>query len=358
MRAARLGRRPPASGGAAGQDVEALGLGLAAGERSRRYHSMSVRPAVAKASSTAAGSWNTKSRSIGWPHSSVWWRTSSPMWTAMASQPPGRRALASRAIAGRSSEPARCTSEYQAAMAAQPGAGGRAGSAVRSATSKRQLGEAAAGLGDHAGRQVEAGHLGARGGQVEPDLARPAAGVGDRAAVGQLGQALEEPPVERLGVELVDQLVGVGRRRRRRRTPPPWRRGPRPAGEDRRRDRPTGPRGRRRGAWAQPRSTGPSRWIQRLSCWPGSRSSSCTRGRPRPAMAARHASTSARSREGVEALGPGLQLARRLRSAQEQHGEQRPARRVEPELLVEHLAVLHRPGAAAGVDHPGQARGP
>ena len=38
----------------------------------------------------------------------------------------------------------------------------------------------------------------------------PAADVGHRTAAGQVGQALEEPAVERLAVELVEQLVGVG----------------------------------------------------------------------------------------------------------------------------------------------------
>ena len=86
------------------------------------------------------------------------------------------------------------------------------GRAVRSATSNGEVGEAPASLGDHRGRQVEPGDVGAGHGEVGADLARSAADVGHRAAARQLGDPLEQPPVERLAVELVEELVGVRRR--------------------------------------------------------------------------------------------------------------------------------------------------
>ena len=84
----------------------------------------------------------------------------------------------------------------------------------------------------------------------------------------------------------------------------------------------------------------------RASFWPGSRarrraSGSSRRGEPVERVLDRD-----QVRERVEPLGAGLQLARRLRSAQQHHARAAPSRAGRCfERLVEHVAVLDHPAA-------------
>src|SRR5262249_8188961 len=57
--------------------------------------------------------------------------------------------------------------------------------------------------------------------------------------------------------------------------------------------------------------------------------------------------------EAVQALGPELELSRRLCAAQHEHGEERDLCSVEPQRLVEQVAVFRRPASgAAGEPRP------
>ena len=98
----------------------------------------------------------------------------------------------------------------------------------------------------------------------------------------------------------------------------------------------------------------PRRCVQRRSFWPGG-----ARARRRAARRGR-AATPARVHlvqvgEGVQAVGAGPQLARRLRASQQEEGDDGPLAVVERQPLVEHLAVLRGPGPGARVHDPGQA---
>ena len=215
-------------------------------------------------------------------------RRCAPRWPATR---PGRARGPAVRRPGRSSEPARCTREYQAVMARPPAAAVAVAGRPSGRHLEPQLREAAAGLVDHAGRQVEAGDVGTGGGEVEP---RP-----DRVRCPRRRRARRRPDrrcargaTGRSGLSSSSsiELVGVGGRHARRRSPDlrvTGRRHPRRA---RCRGRPPGPwRGRRRSR--RPASTGPSRWTHRLSCWPGRRSSSRTSGvgRHSSARPVRHA---------------------------------------------------------------------
>ena len=61
--------------------------------------------------------------------------------------------------------------------------------------------------------------------------------------------------------------------------------------------------------------------------------------------------------EVVQAVRPRPQLARRLRAAQQEQGDDGALGAVEPEHLVEHLAVLRRAGPVARVEHAGEPLG-
>ena len=74
------------------------------------------------------------------------------------------------------------------------------------------VGEASAGLGDHAGREVDAGRVGARLDEVRRDVSWTAPGLDDGAAVGVRGDPVEQPTLERLAEQLVGQVVGVAGR--------------------------------------------------------------------------------------------------------------------------------------------------
>ena len=62
--------------------------------------------------------------------------------------------------------------------------------------------------------------------------------------------------------------------------------------------------------------------------------------------------------EQVEAIRAAAQLARRLRTAQEQQGQERPLAVVDRQHLIEHLAELGHPRPVARVDDAGEAGGP
>ena len=200
-------------------------------------------------------------------------------------------------------------SEYHPSTAAHPELVAGRLSRRRSPTSKLAAGEAPAGLGHHRGREVDPRGVGAAVGQVRRDVSRAGAHLDHRPPVGVGEHPVQQPGLERQAPQLVDQVRRRTQRRRRRTTTAPGRRAPR----RRRRSRPPGRRPRVPAA-AACSGTGPRRWTQRWSCCPGRRSSSRTSGCGRCAIRRRHASTSSRLGEGVQPLGAGAQLARRLRA--------------------------------------------
>ncbi len=71
-----------------------------------------------------------------------------------------------------------------------------------------------------------------------------------------------------------------------------------------------------------------------------------------PAQAPFHLATVG---EGVQPLGAGAELTRRLRAAQQQHGEHGTLVGLEAEPFVESLVVLQRPTPGVGPHHPQQS---
>ena len=94
-----------------------------------------------------------------------------------------------------------------------------------------------------------------------------------------------------------------------------------------------------------PSASSESRWTKRSSFWPGRRASRSTSSR-----STSESSTSLQrleAREALHALGALLELAGRLRAAQQQHREHRELLLVEPERLVEQVAELVRAARVA-----------
>ena len=241
-----------------------------------------------------------------------------PACMPSTSQPPGASGRASAAIASGSSEAARWISEYQPSTADQPVAGGRPHQPAQVADLVGAVREPAARLLDHPRRQVDAGGVRAGVGEVRRDVARPAADLDDRSAVGVRDHPVEQPALE----GQPGQLVERGARRtpppRRRTTPAPARRGPR----RRRRAR---CRGRRRAPRRRPRTRAgsPSRCTQRLSCSPPRRGSSRTS--PRSAIRAQGLLDGAAGRRRRAAARCGCcSSPGACGAAQQQHREQRP----------------------------------
>ena len=258
----------------------------------RWYHSTSASPAASTRATTSAGSWRTKSRSTGASNHSSRWRTSDAGVQGDDQPAAGEQ---------RPRERGQGVGELGRGQVDQgvPREHGGPARAVRRAHQPAQVAdlvaavrEAPARLRDHPRRQVEAERVGAGLGEVRRDVTRAAADLDHRAAVGVRGDPVEQPALERLAEQLVDQVVGVRRWRRRRRTTGPAGRGPR-----RRRRAPT--RGRPR---ARPRGRCPRSPRRRRAGAPSGRRAgraggaargpAARAGRPGPA---RHASTAPRS---------------------------------------------------------------
>ena len=227
--------------------------------------------------------------------------------------------------------------------------GRRGGQPVRSATSKRSSGNrrrASATMPSARSNPVTSAPAAARWAVICPGP-QPTSATGPPPA--SVGEALEQPAVEGLAIELVEQLVGVGAGDGAVgvgdvRVPVAVRVGSaarRPA------------RGVGASAVDRAEEVGPpSLLLARL---------------PLLLLDERLVAGGERAQrgvdllqvgEGVQALGPAAELARRLRAAQQQQREDGPLAAVEAEHLVEHLAVLRLAGAVARVQHAGEPRGP
>ena len=194
------------------------------------------------------------------------------------------------------------------------------------------------------GGQIEPGDIGAGHGEVGADLARSAADIGDGPTARQRGDPLEQPAVERLAVELV---AGTGRR-----TPTPPRRTPRRSSRRALGRSGTTPLARRgsTGAFGRTEPVDPARLLlpglarQLLDQRLVSRRTACGE---RPCTWSRESKSCRRSDR--ERSSPGV-----CGPAQQEQGHDGALGPVEPEHLVEHLAVLRGARAVARVDDAGE----
>ncbi len=216
---------------------------------------------------------------------------------------------------------------------------------VEPADREVEVGEVRPRLRDHRRRSVQPVHLHVLVGEEGRDLARSAAQVHHR-AVRHTGDAFQQPDVERLLRQLVEQCFGVG------------------AGCSVVGGQHAGVPGRRA--------------IRKHQLAIGGRCAGVRRGGHRAEQVdpARVASTLQRELahqrrvggrhrrktrlhlgavgERVQALGARLQLTRGLRPAQQQDGDHGQLLRRERQFLLEQLVVLHRPRARAGPHQPQQ----
>jgi hypothetical protein len=163
----------------------------------------------------------------------------------------------------------------------------------------------------------------------------------------ELGDALEQPAVEGLGVQLVDELLRVCRghrvvgRAHRRVT------GLRAGGQDRFAvDR---LRGIHLDGGDRPEQVHPPVIV--LARLAGQLRHQWLLVAGHPGQAGLDLGP---VREKVQPLGAGLQLAGRLGPPQQQHGDQRPFVVAQAQVLVEQLVILQGAGAGIAVDHPHQ----
>ena len=272
-------------------------------------------------------------------------------------QPAARRPAPAPATRRRaaSSEPARCTSEYHAVTAPQPGRRGRPQQAGEVADGEVEVREPArAPPRPCAGERSTPVASAPGGGEVRRDVAGP----GSRRRR-PAGRRRARPPGPAASGRTACASSSSAEPRRRT-SPPPRRTPPAPARRARPRPRPARSRGRRPAATAAgaaaSASTGPRRCTQRRSCWPGRRSSSRTRGVGRAASrsaapppprsrSANGCSRSVRVRSSPGACGP--------RSSSTVSSARSSGWRREP--LVEQLVVLQRARPAVGPHDPHQA---
>ena len=195
---------------------------------------------------------------------------------------------------------------------------------------------------DHPRGHVESAHRSTRLGEEPGDVPRAAPHVGHRVDPRQLRHSRQQPAVERLAFQLGPELQGVCRRDRvvgRRHVHVALGRA---AGEDdlpvhdRRGDRSSN--GRRQLDRAEQMHPAGVVMPRRLGQLDHQRN--LARGEPRQALLDLGAVG-----KGVQPIGAGLELARRLRAAQQQHGDEGPLVVGELEPLPEELVILQDPVA-------------
>ena len=188
------------------------------------------------------------------------------------------------------------------------------------------------------------------GGEVRRDVAGTGADVHHGEPVREDRDPVQQPAVEGLAVELVAEPLGVRRRHRVVRRPHLRVAGARSLGQhdlavDGRRSG-----GRRRLGLDRPEEVHPTPVLLARPSF-----QLVHEGGGQPRQPSQHRLHRLTVGERVQPVGAGAQLPRRLRAAQQQHGDQRPLVGLEGESLVEQLVVLQRARAAVGPHDPDQA---
>ena len=230
---------------------------------------------------------------------------------------------------------------------------GRPQEAVEVAHGEGEVREPAARLVDHRRRQVDAGGLRPGGGEVRRDVAGSGADVHHGEPAREDRHPVQQPAVEGLAVQLVAQPLGVRRRHRVVRRPHLRVASARSLGQHDLAVHGGRSGGRRRLGLDRPEEVHPPPVLLARPSF------QLVHQRGGPFMSGRQPSQHRLHRiavgERVQPVGTGAQLPRRLRAAQQQHGDQRPLVGLEGEPLVEQLVVLQRARAAVGPHDPDQA---